>query len=48
MNAKNRNMDTQDRPSALNEMIQIPDDYVLLSITDPKGVIIESNEALAE
>jgi len=34
----------KDRPSPINKEIIIPDDQVLISVTDPKGIIIEAND----
>ena len=34
----------KDRPNPINEEILIPDEEVLISVTNPKGIIIEAND----
>lgn len=43
-NTGGKRLTKKDRPSPINEEIIIPDDQVLISVTDPKGIIIEANE----
>jgi PAS domain S-box-containing protein len=38
----------KDRPSPINQEIIIPDKEVLISVTDPKGIITEANEVFCE
>ncbi|MEN8251192.1 MAG: PAS domain-containing protein [Bacteroidota bacterium] len=38
----------KDRPQPIDEEIIIPDDKVLISVTDPKGVITEANDIFSE
>jgi len=37
-----------DRPNPINEEIKIDDEAVLISVTDPKGIIIEANDVFIE
>lgn len=34
----------KDRPAPINEEIIIPDEEILVSVTDPRGIIIEAND----
>ncbi len=43
-NTGGKRLTKKDRPSPINEEIIIPDDQVLISVTDPKGIIIEAND----
>lgn len=43
-NSKGKRLTKKDRPNPVNEEIIIPDDQVLISVTDPKGIIIETND----
>lgn len=43
-NSKGKRITKKDRPKPINEEIIIPDDQVLISVTDPKGIIIETND----
>jgi len=43
-NSGGKRLTKRDQPTPINEEIIIPDDQVLISITDPKGIIIEANE----
>ncbi len=43
-NTGGKRLTKKDRPSPINEEIIIPDDQVLISVTDPKGNIIEAND----
>lgn len=38
----------KDRPAPVNKEILIPDEAVLISVTDPKGIITEVNEVFIE
>ena len=38
----------KDRPNPIDEEIIIPDEEVLISITDPKGIITEANDIFCE
>jgi len=38
----------KDQPNPINEEIIIPDNEVLISVTDPKGIIIDANEIFTE
>lgn len=38
----------RDQPKPIDKAIDIPDDYTLISKTDPKGIITEGNEAFEE
>ena len=43
-NSEGKRLTKKDRPIPLNEEIIIPDDQVLISITNPKGIITETND----
>ncbi|RLD80778.1 MAG: histidine kinase [Bacteroidetes bacterium] len=43
-NSKGKRLTKKDRPKPINKEIIIPDDLVLISVTDPKGNIIETND----
>ena len=43
-NTRSKKFTKKDRPTPINEEINIPDDDVLISVTDPKGNIIETND----
>ncbi len=43
-NPRDKIFTKKDRPTPINEEINIPDDEVLISVTDPKGTIIETND----
>ncbi len=43
-NSKDKRLTKKDRPKPINKEIIIPDDLVLISVTDPKGNIIETND----
>jgi len=43
-NTGGKRLTKKDRPSPINKEIIIPDDQVLISVTDPKGNIIEAND----
>ena len=47
-NTGGKRLTKKDRPSPINEEIIIPDDQVLISVTDPKGNIIEANDIFAK
>jgi len=34
----------KDRPKPINKEVTIPDEAVLISVTDPKGIIVEAND----
>ena len=46
-NSENR-LTKEDRPTPINEEINIPDEAVLISVTDPKGIITEVNDIFCE
>ena len=43
-NTRDKKFTKKDRPTPINEEIIIPDEEVLISVTDPKGIIIETND----
>ena len=43
-NPRDKKLTKKDRPTPINEEIIIPDEEVLISVTDPKGIIIETND----
>lgn len=43
-NPRDKKFTKKDRPTPINEEIIIPDEEVLISVTDPKGIIIETND----
>ena len=43
-NTRDKKLTKKDRPTPINEEIIIPDEEVLISVTDPKGIIIETND----
>jgi len=43
-NKKGKRLTKKDRPTPINEEVIISDDQVLISVTDPKGIIIETND----
>jgi len=43
-NTTNKRLTKKDRPKPIDEEIIIPDEEVLISVTDPKGKIIEAND----
>lgn len=43
-NSESRRLTKRDQPNPINEEIIIPDNEILISVTDPKGIIIETNE----
>jgi len=43
-NTTNKRLTKKDRPKAIDEEIIIPDEEVLISVTDPKGKITDANE----
>ena len=47
-NPQNIRLTKKDRPNPINEEIIIPDDLVLISVTDPQGVITEANEIFTQ
>ena len=47
-NTGGKRLTKKDRPNPINEEIIIPDDQVLISVTDPKGNIIEANDIFAK
>ncbi len=47
-NTKGKRLTKKDRPNPINEEIIIPDDQVLISVTDPKGIIIEANDIFVQ
>ncbi len=42
-NTEGKRLTKKGRPTPINEEIIIPDDQVLISVTNPKGIIIETN-----
>jgi len=47
-NSGSKRLTIKDRPKPIDKEIIIPDDQVLISVTDPKGFIIEANEIFSE
>jgi PAS domain S-box-containing protein len=47
-NIRGKKLTKKDRPTPINEEIIIPDDQVLISVTDPKGIIIETNDIFTQ
>jgi len=43
-NTRGKKLTKKDRPTPIDEEIIIPDEEVLISVTDPKGIIIETND----
>ncbi len=43
-NSEHKRLSKKDRPSPVNEEIIIPDNEVLISVTDPKGTITKAND----
>ncbi|RLD74487.1 MAG: histidine kinase [Bacteroidetes bacterium] len=43
-NTKGKRLTKKDRPTPIDKEILIPDEEVLISVTDPKGIIIETND----
>jgi PAS domain S-box-containing protein len=50
MNQKNKGkrLTKRDQPKVIDQGIEIPEDYTLVSKTDPKGIITDGNEAFEE
>jgi len=46
--SEGKRLTKKDRPTPINEEIIIPDDQVLISITNPKGIITEVNDIFAQ
>lgn len=47
-NPSHKRLTKKDRPNPINEEIIIPENEVLISVTDPKGIITEANEIFAK
>ena len=47
-NSKGKRLTKKDRPTPINKEIIIPDDQVLISVTNPKGIITEVNEIFSQ
>ncbi len=47
-NIQNKKLTKKDRPNPINEEIIIPDNQVLISVTDPTGIITEVNEVFIQ
>jgi len=47
-NLREEKLTKKDRPIPIDEEIIIPDDQVLISVTDPKGIITEVNDIFTE
>lgn len=43
-NTKGKRLTKKNRPTPIDKEILIPDEEVLISVTDPKGIIIETND----
>jgi PAS domain S-box-containing protein len=43
-----RRLTKRDQPEPIDQAIEIPEDYTLISKTDPKGIITDGNEAFEE
>ncbi|MEN8123963.1 MAG: PAS domain-containing protein [Bacteroidota bacterium] len=46
--SEHKRLTKKDRPAPINEEIIIKDDEVLISVTDPKGIITEANEIFSQ
>jgi len=47
-NSEGKRLTKKDRPIPINEEIKIPDDQVLISVTNPKGIITEANDIFVQ
>ena len=47
-NPTRKRLTKRDRPNPINEEIIIPENEVLISVTDPKGIITDANEIFAK
>ena len=48
MSKSDNRLTKKDRPNPINEEILIPDEAVLISVTDPKGIITEVNDVFSK
>ena len=47
-NSEHKRLTKKDRPVPIDEEIKIKDDEVLISVTDPKGIITEANDIFTQ
>lgn len=48
MDQRTKRLTKKDRPTPIDEEIIIPDEEVLVSVTDPKGIITDANDVFAK